>query len=177
MKTEFSYQVGTITKTVQISEEGDRLRIAIDGTSYQIEQIKQLQDQWLFEVDGQAIKAKTVVDDNGVWVAISGKQWHLPKQSMSEFRSGRSDRVPDHQTGNLVATMPGQVLDILVAPGDVVDHGQTLVILEAMKMELRIVAPFHGFVQTVDCTIGDTVDRDQSLVTLDKLDAINAVTA
>jgi biotin carboxyl carrier protein len=60
--------------------------------------------------------------------------------------------------------MPGQVLDVLVRVGDVVEQGQTLVLLEAMKMELRITAPQAGTISGVFCQAGETVDRGQRLV-------------
>ena len=55
---------------------------------------------------------------------------------------------------SLTATMPGVVLEIPVAEGDQVERGQTLVLLEAMKMELRITAPHAGQVRKLLCTAG-----------------------
>ena len=62
--------------------------------------------------------------------------------------------------------MPGRVLDVLVRAGDVVRKGDTLVLLEAMKMELRIAAPADGSVVHVRCAAGDVVERGQVLVEL-----------
>ncbi len=62
--------------------------------------------------------------------------------------------------------MPGRVLDVLVAVGDVVAKGATLVLLEAMKMELRINAPLDGRITKVACVPGQIVARDQPLVEL-----------
>jgi biotin carboxyl carrier protein len=65
--------------------------------------------------------------------------------------------------------MPGQVLDVLVHVGDTVERGQTLLLLEAMKMELRMVAPFAGQVRAVRCAAGQVVERGQLLVELQAL--------
>ena len=62
--------------------------------------------------------------------------------------------------------MPGRVLDVLVAAGDSVQKGDTLVLLEAMKMELRIQAPADGQIARVLCTAGQVVERGQLLVEL-----------
>ena len=62
--------------------------------------------------------------------------------------------------------MPGAVLAAEVAPGDTVNKGDLLVILEAMKMEHRIVAPRDGTVERVHVTVGDQVDNAQLLITL-----------
>jgi biotin carboxyl carrier protein len=60
--------------------------------------------------------------------------------------------------------MPGRVLDVLVTQGDAVAKGDTLVLLEAMKMELRIQAPSDGRVTAVHCRPGEVVERAQLLV-------------
>ena len=62
--------------------------------------------------------------------------------------------------------MPGRVLDVLVAEGDSVQKGDTLVLLEAMKMELRVQAPGDGQVARVLCAAGQVVERGQLLVEL-----------
>ncbi|NOG48992.1 MAG: acetyl-CoA carboxylase biotin carboxyl carrier protein subunit [Chloroflexi bacterium] len=57
--------------------------------------------------------------------------------------------------------MPGQVVDVLVKAGQTVTAGQPLIVLEAMKMEIRIGAPTDGIVREVLVKKGDVVDRDQ----------------
>ncbi len=64
------------------------------------------------------------------------------------------------------APMPGNVLKVLVNQGDAVKKGQTLLILEAMKMENEIVAPADGTVQSVSAKEGSAVDTGATLVTL-----------
>ena len=64
------------------------------------------------------------------------------------------------------APMPGNILDIKVKSGDTVKSGQTLVILEAMKMENDIVAPGDGVIASVNVNKGDTVEAGQVIATL-----------
>lgn len=68
--------------------------------------------------------------------------------------------------GGLTAPMPGSVLATQVNAGDKVGKGQLLVILEAMKMEHRIVAPRSGVVEQLHVAVGEQVDNAQLLVTL-----------
>lgn len=72
-------------------------------------------------------------------------------------------------TGSLASPMPATVVTVLVAVGDRVEAGQTLVLLEAMKMELPLQAPHAGIVTAVACAPGDLVPPGEPLVTLDEV--------
>jgi pyruvate carboxylase subunit B len=60
--------------------------------------------------------------------------------------------------------MPGQVRAVQVTMGQSVSKGQTLLVVEAMKMEIRVVAPRDGLVKSLRVQQGQTVERDQLLV-------------
>ena len=65
------------------------------------------------------------------------------------------------------APMGGKILDVKVAVGDAVSEGDEVVILEAMKMELPVVAEATGTVKEVKCSKGDAVEADAVLVVLE----------
>jgi len=69
--------------------------------------------------------------------------------------------------GSLDAPMPGTVIDVRTEPGAAVAEGDTLVILESMKMELAIQAPADGVVADVFVATGDRVAQAQPLVALE----------
>ena len=64
------------------------------------------------------------------------------------------------------APMPGNILDVKVKPGDTVKAGDTLMILEAMKMENEISAPQDGTIAGVSVRKGDTVNSGETLCTM-----------
>ncbi len=64
------------------------------------------------------------------------------------------------------APMPGNILKVNVKVGDTVSEGQSVVVLEAMKMENEIVAPSAGTVASVNVSGGDSVNSGDVLVTL-----------
>ena len=64
----------------------------------------------------------------------------------------------------VVAPMPGNVLKVLVKPGEAVAEGQTVVILEAMKMENEINAPSAGTVKQIVAYVGSVVATGDTLI-------------
>ncbi|WP_418319802.1 acetyl/propionyl/methylcrotonyl-CoA carboxylase subunit alpha [Piscinibacter sakaiensis] len=69
----------------------------------------------------------------------------------------------DEVGGLLLAPMMGKVVAINAAAGEAVTAGQTVIVLESMKMELHVSAPFDGAVADVRCAVGDMVERHQVL--------------
>lgn len=67
----------------------------------------------------------------------------------------------------IIAPMGGKVIDVKVNPGDTVNEGDEVVIIEAMKMELPIVANGSGTVKEVKCKKGDTVEAEAVIVVLE----------
>ncbi|QDV84489.1 biotin/lipoyl-containing protein [Stieleria sp.] len=74
---------------------------------------------------------------------------------------------PPAGSGAVTSPMAGAIRSILVKPGDAVERGQGMVILEAMKMENQITAPVAGTVKSVDVAEGDSVAEGQTLVVLE----------
>ena len=88
----------------------------------------------------------------------------------SRFNIGlrRKPRFPDKSrvipAGGCVAPMPGKVIELRVAEGDLVQAGQALLIMEAMKMEHSVTSPRDGTVAHITVASGDQVDADALLV-------------
>ena len=76
--------------------------------------------------------------------------------------------VSGGEQSSLTAPMPGTVLKVLAAPGDKVEHRQTLLVLEAMKMETPVVSPYAAVVKAVHVAEGDRVAGGALLVELEE---------
>ena len=96
------------------------------------------------------------------WVFLNGEVFEIEVQQ----REGRRPR-PAVSHGSLSAPMPATVVRVEVAPGAAVRRGDTLVILEAMKMELPIRASADGTVTAVHCKPGDLVQPGVALIQMD----------
>jgi glutaconyl-CoA/methylmalonyl-CoA decarboxylase subunit gamma len=79
-------------------------------------------------------------------------------------------QTPQSDTGSAAGTirspMPGTILRVAIAPGDKVKKGDTLLILEAMKMENEILAPDDGSIREVNVAKGASVNAGDLLLTM-----------
>ncbi len=96
-------------------------------------------------------------DDGTLWLGSDGYAWRVREPDIEETKQSAGD-------GTVKAPMPGQVLEVAVAEGDEVQGGQTLVVLESMKMELSLTSPVDGAVTSLTVTEGDRVKEGETLV-------------
>jgi len=108
---------------------------------------------------GQIIIANVVKDKDSWWVHINGRTL--------TFTSADSRKASSNITqGSLQAPMPGTILDVQVSVGQSIELGQSLLVMEAMKMEHKITAPFSGTVEKINCKKEQKVDRGFVLIEL-----------
>ena len=118
-------------------------------------------DEIRLDVEGRRFKAKVVEDSNKLHVFVHGNYQML--EIVDKGLAGESNDAG----GSLTAPMPGTIIDVLVEAGDVVESGQPLVILEAMKMEHTINSPSAGTVAEVMYAAGDLVEDGAELLSLE----------
>ena len=154
-----SYQLGAEEKSVQLESDGEVMRIATTDRIYEVRMIHSRAGELTFTVDGIQHTAFMADDRATRYVAIEGDVFELRRPTLRRAR-----RRQHHGADSLIASMPGQVTKVLVSDGDVVPRGQPLLVLEAMKMEIKIAAPHDGRVAKVLVKPGQVVDRGQELI-------------
>ncbi|MFF5971839.1 biotin carboxylase N-terminal domain-containing protein [Streptomyces sp. NPDC012769] len=122
-------------------------------------------------VDGVTHRFTVAASPEGLWLGRDGDSWHVldydpVAAALSGARHGGAD--------TLAAPMPGTVTVVKVAVGDEVEAGQSLLVVEAMKMEHVISAPHAGTVTELDVTPGTTVAMDQVLAVVTPRDEEDA---
>jgi biotin carboxyl carrier protein len=153
-----------------------RWTVAIDGATAQVE----IDDAGRTTVDGVGVET-TALGAGEFLVRVGGATTRVlvagPADAPWVWHDGiayrpavadPSDRAPRPReaSGDLSAPMPATVRAIHVEAGDAVTRGQTLVVLEAMKMELPLRAPADGVVADVACRVGELVQPGVPLVRL-----------
>lgn len=160
MASMFQYRLGEEIRAVQVEEDGEQHRVRVGERVFVIAAHAGEAGRLDLCVDGRRQRAYVARQGDRIYVWLDGQSWTLTRLDPRR-RTQRQDTG-----GSLEATMPGRVLDVLVSEGDAVTRGDTLVLLEAMKMELRIQAASDGVVSKVYIQPGQVVERGQRLVEL-----------
>lgn len=149
--------------TLDLTPNGKGYRAALDNKTVDVEILHAENGKLSLLIDGERVIAYVSSDSAKRWVTMDGQTFALTKQS----RARKSGSGGQHSAGELTAPMPGLVRSVNVAEGESVAKGQTLLVLEAMKMEIRIHAPVDGTVSKLLVKQGQTVEREQVLITVE----------
>lgn len=157
MKTTFGSQ------TIELNPSDDGYVAIVDGKTVPVHIVRAdaVSGRMDLLVDGQRVTAYVSSDMAKRWVTVDGNTSMLTKTS------GAKRGVRHDHAGGLIAPMPGQIRSVSISVGEAVKKGQTLLTMEAMKMEIRIQALTDGVVKSVSVAQGQTVEREQILIEME----------
>lgn len=160
MKFNFSYQ-HQLLGLVWLPGASEN-RAIFGGRDHAVRYVGGRAGVFAFEIDGRKVKALVAKEGRKFWVHVDGKTYELERTVGAAKQAGLAggERV-------LRAPMPGQVRQVAVKAGQEVKIGEVLVLLEAMKMEIRIQAQQDAKVARVAVSEGQSVERDEILVELE----------
>lgn len=162
--------------------DGDQNEIIVDLTKTVLHGREMVEFDFSSLEDGkrnhaQKVKVKKLAGD--YFVSFDGLAWkrvarqELPKRIVSVdrvydvYRGYKPSGLSQNAAGDLVTQMPGKVVKIAVKVGDQVKEGETLLILEAMKMENEIKASVAGTVKAVHVKEGQALEQGVLMIELD----------
>ncbi|MEQ8731893.1 acetyl/propionyl/methylcrotonyl-CoA carboxylase subunit alpha [Roseitalea porphyridii] len=159
---------------IRVAGQGARLKVVLpDGTGLGVEAARLTMQRLTGRMDGAAFARRA-------HVLRSGDRWQVHLSAPAGMTMVQLHTLEDRHlqraagaaggADTLSAPMPGTVVEIRVAPGERVSKGETLVVLEAMKLLQSLPAPVAGLVAEIYCAPGDTVAGGVPLVRLDPED-------
>ena len=162
MKLTFDYNSQPFL--IDLTPTGKSYRATMGEKTVDVEILRASNGQLELLIDGQRVIAYISSDHAKRWVTVNSQTFVLTRSSSVRQRGAGAGR--DHASG-LAAPMPGLVRSVNVGEGEAVGKGQTLLVLEAMKMEIRIHAARDGKVLKLLVKQGQTVERDQVLIEIE----------
>ena len=169
-----AYQVtlGERVLRVQVRREGDRMLVRVDDGEERPAQLGTVRGplRWLTLGD-RSTELMAALADGGDAVRLAVGGLELRAEVLDETRarlaSVAGGRGRSHVRRELKAPMPGLLVKVLCQAGDVVEAGQPLVVLQAMKMENELSLPRGGTIKSVGAEPGQSVEQGQVLVVLE----------
>ena len=141
---EYKYKINGNSYKVTIGDIEDNIaHVEVNGTHYKVEMEKQ----------PKAAPAKPVVRP-------------LPNSPAAPTTPVVKPAAQSTGKSGVKSPLPGVILDIKVNVGDTVKKGQTIIILEAMKMEIPVVAPQDGTLAGINVAVGDAVENGAVLASM-----------
>jgi biotin carboxyl carrier protein len=159
-----SFDSGSESISVDLTPSGRSYRVTLGAKSMDVEVLQAKDGKLDLLIDGQRVTAYVSSDNAKRWVTVNGQTLVLTRSSGARQRG----HGHHHAANDLTAPMPGQVRAVNVSEGDAVTRGQTLLLLEAMKMEIKVQAPRDGVIKKLAVKQGQTVEREQVLIEIEE---------
>lgn len=147
---------------VDLVLDGTRFNVSVGDVEHVIE-LHYLEDALCdFTLDGIRQTGLFVIVDDDIYLEACGRVLHLIDKTYAPVLSEEGEG-----SGRIVATTEGLVINVVASEGERVEKGQTLVTIEAMKMEHRLLADGDGIVKSVSAQVNTQVKKGQLMVELE----------
>ena len=168
-----SYEVKINNRSANVellSREGNHVLIAVDGKEYKLDFEMVGKGKYSILYNNKSFNVEVIPGEN-----IKQYVAHTSKSSFqvdivdaeSKYLENRFKSQEDEGESTIVAPIPGRVVKILVNKDEIVEAGQTIIIISAMKMESEFKAKKPGKIADIKVVEGQTVDARQVLVVIE----------
>ena len=150
---------------VDICPKAERWQVRFDECQFDTSARWLSDTQIQIEIDSSLLTIPVLVKNDNISIWHDKQEWRFTRYNPMQ--------ALDHEgeAGNqFVAPMPGAIIALPVAAGDTVEAGDTLLVMEAMKMEHSMVAPVKATVSEVFFAVGDQVEEGDRLITLEPIE-------
>ena len=122
--------------------------------------------QFQFTLENIVYKCSVAKDGDIRFIHLDGADYELRK--VSEFEEEFEETEDE---GSLSSPMPGRIVKLLVKPGSKIKKGQDLLVVEAMKMENKVISPFDGTVIEIFFSEGDQIEANVPLMEIEQIES------
>ena len=155
-------------RVVDITESpsGGATKIELDGVEVQADFIGLGGDLHSLVLDGHSREMVLTRDGSNVQVMLDGRKFDATVYDEVSKALSAIGGAATAGASVVEAPMPGVVIDVPVSVGDSIIEGQSVLVLEAMKMQNELTAEAPGIVESIEVKTGDTVESGQVVVKL-----------
>jgi len=163
----FDVQVDDVLTKVEVHRDGDDYRFRVDSGEEKAAHMIQV-EPGLFSVlaGGRSYQARAETGEDCAWITIQGRRFRV---AITDPRRWSTKKATAHgqDRENIIAPMPGKIVRVLVKPGDSVESGEGILVVEAMKMQNEMKAHRSGRIAALSVREGETVPAGAILATIE----------
>ncbi len=161
----FEIQINGRKRVVEIERQDRRWRL--DGRDVAADVVEVVAGTYSILIGGQAFEARVEARGAGLLVHVDSQEFAAVVIDPRQWRRRRGAAALASEGRQLVtAPMPGKVVRLLVSPGDRVEAGQGVLVVEAMKMQNEIRSPKRGSVERLMVAEGQAINAGEVLVVI-----------
>jgi len=180
MATTYVYKRDASRLFIALRENGKRFKIylpresqpVINGEEKDISFIEQSDMLYSFNWNDKLYRCELVSrDQNKIVIKVNGVEYKFSLESLFSYvRHNMLDKGDKQQNNNIVSPMPGKIVDLFLSEGDLVNAGEPVLSLEAMKMQNEITAHCNGVISKIYVKPGQLVSKDELIVEITSID-------
>ena len=156
------------TRIVEFTRNSEKLQISLDGNLLDADAVEVATNTFSILIDGESWEVRIAPRPDGSLSLHTGIAEYIAEVADPRaWRGRRHGAVEAEGRQQIAAPMPGKIVRILVKPGETVEVGQGLLVVEAMKMQNEIRSPKNGKVEKLFVTEGQAVNAGEILAWVD----------
>ena len=164
----YDVRISGKTRTVELKRDGTRWQIALDGAPADADAIEIGPGIFSILLNGQSHEIRVAPNPDGSLTLHDGpREFNAEVADPRTWRGRKHGAVEAEGRQQIVAPMPGKVIRLLVKPGDRVEAGQGLLVVEAMKMQNEVKSPKTGTVEKLLAKESQAVNAGDILAWID----------
>jgi len=152
----------------ELKKARKKIIMQINEATYDVSLEREMDNSYWIRINKQLIKVWGLTDRSDIFIDLDGHRFRIRRTDILDRRylSGKGQDTGETGLREILAPLHGKVVQIAVRDGSEVSKGDTMLIIESMKMENKLLAPMDTKVMQVHVSVGDQVEMNKLLITL-----------
>lgn len=159
----YEVTVGERTYRVELSRSGDGWRCKLDGSEFPLDAASIHNGVFSLLINGRSYEVMQDHSASGTGIVVEQQRFGVTVRDPRSLRSRNRAESAGHGVRKITAPMPGKVVRILLPAGSEVEAGQSILVIEAMKMQNELKSPRKGRIRKLTTSEGAAVETGQTL--------------
>jgi biotin carboxyl carrier protein len=159
----YEVTVGEKSYRVELQRAGEGWQCKLDGRELPLDVTSAQNGVLSLLLNGKSYEIKQEIAGPETNIVVGHERFSVALRDPRSLRSRRGAGAAEQGVKKITAPMPGKIVRVLAPEGTAVQMGQSVIVIEAMKMQNELKAPKNGVVKKINVAEGAAVDAGQAL--------------